>query len=502
MIFDPKCIRELDVVENHFLQALVSRFELRRTPGGVILSVRFEENAPAVWNRRGKDYLETNIKRLGVKATLYQAQIESFFSGSSYGWKFDDPELPFRYASGGALPVLRIGNRNYYALVYRECFPVGWNIANGGSDTRREMLHPFSIVERELREELIVADILKKRRFVFDIESDNPEDMPEHAVARRLWTERLHLNPTLDEYVRVPTPIKWIDGPDALEVRIGKQMESLNGCFLNINALDGGIEVDRIAKIRVEEAALLEGEVQSDHLVANPIGLFEVNRMHQEIRECTSFLPDKFYHSGLLCSDPHALLPILKGDLHPERRELPDAAERYRKWEDTSEKFNLCPVTRTIIQRASTYLTQEAHDDSRHDIFISFASEDTALATQVCDFLKRRTKRQIYFSARDPRPGFADAIDNALNSARCLVTVASRPDYLRKRWLEFEYRSFHLLMLAGLKPSGAGMVSYIQNFTSKELPIPLMGNQAVTHDPANPEQSLQTLLRYIPTRMK
>jgi hypothetical protein len=45
---------------------------------------------------------------------------------------FKDPLFPFRYASGGVLPILRIGRKEFFCFFYRDIDPVGWNIANGG----------------------------------------------------------------------------------------------------------------------------------------------------------------------------------------------------------------------------------------------------------------------------------------------------------------------------------------------------------------------------------
>jgi len=43
---------------------------------------------------------------------------------------------------------VRIKEEEYYCLFYRDIFPVGWNIANGGSDNNEELLNPLLTIER------------------------------------------------------------------------------------------------------------------------------------------------------------------------------------------------------------------------------------------------------------------------------------------------------------------------------------------------------------------
>ena len=50
----------------------------------------------------------------------------------------DDPAFPFRFGNGGTLPVVRLADRDYYSLFYREVAPIGWNIANGGAESAAE----------------------------------------------------------------------------------------------------------------------------------------------------------------------------------------------------------------------------------------------------------------------------------------------------------------------------------------------------------------------------
>ena len=228
-------VRPLKSIENRFLEVLIREFILRRTPTGMRLTIHFTEEDDAVWNWQGKNHVRDMIPSFAAKRREHQKEIDAFWNDpNQQTYHFRNPAFPFRYASGGALPLIRFRGTYYYGLIYRECFPVGWNLANGGSDTRQEMLNPFITVERELREELLIADFQREQRYVFDLASDNPEDMPEHVVARDLWTERLALDRPLGKFDRVLTPTRWLDGPDVLDVAVAEgPRHRLRGCYSN-----------------------------------------------------------------------------------------------------------------------------------------------------------------------------------------------------------------------------------------------------------------------------
>ena len=247
-------------VQNRFLEVLVSHFVLKRKEdGGSELSVHFTDNTPTVWTRRGKDAVEQMMPNFESKWGAYQAKLDAFLlRGEGDVYEFFDPDFPFRYASGGALPILKLGEEEYYCLFYRDVSPIGWNIANGGCDTQNELLNPVDTVERELREELLIVDPRRKKRYVFKSAAGKSFDRPEFELARRFWQE---LYPGLDvaSFDELMIPLKWIEGPDSLDVRFGEgPAESpRDGFFLNINAEDFGIEVDKIARISLDEDVTL-----------------------------------------------------------------------------------------------------------------------------------------------------------------------------------------------------------------------------------------------------
>jgi hypothetical protein len=299
-------VQPLHIAEDRFLQILLSDFALTRREGkdgpNFELSVNFNDNTNAIWDQNGKRYLRTILTQ--DKCDRFQAILDEFFDGDGNGVLEieGDDEFFFRYASGGTLVTAEFEDslkpNRYYCLFYRDVHPIGWNIANGGTDTRAELLNPHETINRELREELIIADFIKKERYVFAADKSKPFDHPAHEAARRLWKKKFP-NRDLNALEAVPVDIKPVPGPDSLRVKMGRDKEiKQSGFYLNINGKDFGIEFDSVATIRnlPWHITLFDGEIDGGKLVNCPVGLFEVERFDERLRLGeTSFVPDFFY---------------------------------------------------------------------------------------------------------------------------------------------------------------------------------------------------------------
>ena len=224
------------------------------------LAVHFDENVQAIWSRQGRrDLNHIFLESAKEEIESYQAKLEDFLlEGKGEKCDFTNGGFLFRYASGGALPILEIGGEQYYCFFYREVAPIGWNIANGGCDTIEELLDPLETIKRELNEELIIIDP-KKKIYVFGKTFDHPEFL----LIRKLLCA-LYPDLNFDDLEKHNPSLTWEEGPDQLKVQIEGQEKIITGCFVNINASDFGIEVDRIVRIPVEESSiLLDGELGS-----------------------------------------------------------------------------------------------------------------------------------------------------------------------------------------------------------------------------------------------
>jgi len=89
--------------------------------------------------------------------------------------------------------------------------------------------------------------------------------------------------------------------------------------------------------------------------------------------------------------------------------------------------------------------------DRRRDVFVSHASEDVDVVRKLCDSLEK-SGWSVFLAARD-LPGelesadWSQRIDEALDGCGVLVLLTS-PEALSKRWVTYEWRSFHDDILA------------------------------------------------------
>jgi hypothetical protein len=489
-------IRPLKNAENHFVEVLLTDFKLSKRERGSELQVKFDDNTPTIWTSQARYSIKRSIPDFDNQVTKYQKVISDFLlRPKDKPFKFRDKNFPFRYASGGTLPILRIGNNEYYCLFYREIFPIGWNIANGGCDNRFELLYPIDTIERELREELMIVDVKKRKRYVFSGDENKPFDHPSFAVARKFWRELPKLK-DLPSYKETPILLKWLEGPDYLVVQQQKDNpRTIQGCFLNINAEDFGIEVDKVAKIHLDEnAILMDGEITGNRLVNSVIGLFEVSRFNREfIGGRNEFYPDYFFYNADSwdvdqLESKIALYMDKIGDLRAENEKIDYAS--------CSNKFALCPVTKKILARYLSLQSEKQHKGNDFDIFISFGGDDAESALKLFEYLRRKNYRVFLSTESIIDPDFSKTIDDALDSARCLIAVGTKPENLMKNWPGYEYRAFHNDILSGRKKD-AKLISFISDFDPLDLPLPLRKYQVVMFNKTKIETGLKDLTKFI-----
>ena len=347
---------------NHFcLQVLIRKFQLTRQPnGGVLLEVEIASDAPTIWGTHGKRAYWGALpgKERDEAIKTCQEDLDRFLiDGVGDTLPIERPPLLFRYASGGTLPILNIDGHRYYCLIYRDVHPIGWNIANGGCDTSDELLHPEEAMKRELSEELIIIDSKANKRLVFD----ETHDRPEFLMVRKLINVRFpHLK--ISECKEEPAKLTKNDGPDELEVHIeGQASRTTHKCYLNINAIDLGIEIDRSMEIKLDDyPSIIDGELSESvpgrpSLVNAPIGLFEVGKLQKRLRENpkgpSNFLPDKVFWGGTVQKDESTKYVV--ETLFHDSRQGHLSKKQVTEFGDEQYKYDLCPVTRNIIRRTA-----------------------------------------------------------------------------------------------------------------------------------------------------
>lgn len=515
--FDPSLVRPLAAAENQFLQVLVDRFRIRRKGNGFELHVGFGEDSPSIWLREAKRHILSTLP--AERRTALKQNIEAFFGSNDEVYDYHDPSFPFRLGNGGTLPIVRLKGTDYYCLFYRDSHPTGWNIANGGANTRHDLLHPDLIVERELREELIIVEPERGLWYVFDWHDARLRDHPDFAVAQALWAKKFDHQgfPNLKD---VPLPLKWSLPPDAelqaveqsyhdaIRIHCGNEPPIYTGHgFLNINAEDFGIEFDRIAKLSVgPEAVFCDGELRGHQLLNRVVGLLAVNRVQAMVAsDACHFLPDRLFWDGVdrTGDDPKEVIGTFLTRRGSSWAQLEENLQKNSAPNPPGDPFDLCPVTRTIVQRhRQLRAAEQVHPlapaaKGPVEVFVSFASEDRILARSVYDHIKAANRRTFFSDVSMTSGGFADQIDEALDSATAFVAVGSRPEHLQKSWVKYEWRNFQNDVNAGRKPENSPFFAFVAGIDPQDLPRPLRLQQAITTDVANPTPALEKLARFL-----
>jgi len=492
---ESKSIRPLRLAENHFLEVLLSRFDLRREGRRAHLRVAFDDETPACWNRAGREDLKEHLFKDMGKVAGYQGQLDDLLLNERLDrFEFNDPDFCFRWASAGALPIVRLGNEEYYCLFYREIRPVGWNIANGACDTSSELLDPLQTLERELCEELIILDPKEGDWYVLERGDPDSLERPEFRAVRLILDElrRKRIWDKGAEVHQLETALKWFNGPDIATIYgPNKKHHVVSGCYLNVNAEDFGIELDRVVKINVSEDALIfDGEILDGKLLNRLVGLFRTSRLNKDFGSETGFkadrlIPDRYFYEGVLY-DGSSFEYLMGDDFRGCFDSIPDgdfithiketgirSSEDIRAWKEEPAKFNLCPVTRRLMQRFARGIPKVQTPGGPFEVFVSFGHGDEELARRVADFIKDRCGKSVFYYPRDQSDyDFSCTIDSALESAQCIVAVGSRIERLTRRWPEYEYRTFHIDVRNAKKPSGK-LLALVMGIDPLELPLPL-----------------------------
>jgi len=425
-------VYSLRAAQSSLLQVLLTEFELSRDGHGLVLKVSFGESDTTIRRREAKKRVESEMPGYPGKVADIQDRIDAvIFRGESH-FKHNDPEFAFRYASGGTLPIVVLDSRDYYCLFYRDVTPVGWNIANGACDSLPELLNPRRAIERELREELIILALHTSPPLDYtctwggQIAIVVPEFEYARRLARTFLAEEFDINKNFE---KEPLEVTWTPiGPDALQVSYAEQDAKIHkGFYLNINAKDFGIELDRIARIKLPlGVVLLSGEINDNRLLNEPIGLFEVGKTQEAVQAgCTEFIPDRLYY-GAAPFSPVPSAAEFRADivrrkflarlLHIGAR----SAERVAEWESLplSACFDLCPVTRSIIRRHI--------DTTGLVIFVSYSHMDRPFAEQLEKDLKG-CNVNVWLDVKDMHPSrrIDTAVKEAIEGSSHVLLLAS-----------------------------------------------------------------------------
>ena len=112
--FKSDVVRPFVRADHRFLEVLLTEFSLKRSGEGYRLDVKFDHETPTLWSDLGKRDVREWIPDFESKSKRYQEELDAILlRGEQPAYSFQDANFPFRYASGGTLPVVRRGRREY-----------------------------------------------------------------------------------------------------------------------------------------------------------------------------------------------------------------------------------------------------------------------------------------------------------------------------------------------------------------------------------------------------
>ena len=134
-------------------------------------------------------------------------------------------------------------------------------------------------------------------------------------------------------------------------------------------------------------------------------------------------------------------------------------------------------------QALKIYLGQILPQSGEYDVFISYKSEDEALARKVYDYLTQSGKEVFFAKQTLPQLGESEyraAIFEALERSKHLVVVGSKPDYLKTKWVRKEWDTFDNEITDGRK-TGALVLLLADDIVADKgkLPIELRAKEIV-----------------------
>ncbi len=498
------------------LQVLLSEFTLHKNGNGLTLDVCVTSDLLSITGNDGKREF---FKRLAPSASKSRNKIrkslDDFYRKQRVrAYSFDCSGSPIRYANGGVLPVVRLDSVDYFCLFYRGIFPIGWNIANGGSDDLDELLDPERILFREFGEELLASD--HKRRLIY-VHEPGREDKTYGLTNEALeaWKHKFKVL-DFDKYTRLSLPVKWIEGPDKVSARIGRRSHTSGGYFLNINPEDNSIELDRIALINLQNGVtLFDGEISRGVLCNRAIGLFPVSEIRRKFRrgkiDKMEFRPKRLFIGGEE-RDTTNLVETIRRECVEATPEILGEGE-IQAFKRAPNKLNLCPVTRGIVERYFDWEKDESRQSmltareerrvtasvQKCEIFISFNSADKQEVLMLYDYPTTRGHGVFCSAVSLAQLGesdFAAAIGKALDAASCLIVFGTRPEHFESGWVTYEWNSFFNEVHSRRKANGK-LFTLISGVRMDELPFALRQVQRIEYSPASPREAFEELCRFV-----
>ena len=315
---------------------LFNQINLQRHDDESTLNIDLRNQSCAIYSPRGKQFILSKFLPADPSKYLSLSKdIHDFLVGRSQVSEMSFQINALRWASGGFLPIAKWHGRQWVCLFYRDIYPVGWNIANGASETKEEYIYLNRTIYREMIEELAVirgspcryAEL--EHRFLMPpglelIENitSPPELVKEHNRLRKEHDKVLlelkrgaDLNAISTRHsVRVSFHDDWKDATPVITKNI----------LIAINPLELGIEVVKVGKFDLHnDEVLLDGEVytssKAEYLVRRPVVMISTDFLKRCYRDRGNSLGQKPTGDH---DDRKTLERVPKGEYHLFTEEL------------------------------------------------------------------------------------------------------------------------------------------------------------------------------------
>ena len=270
-----------------------------------ILKVTIPRGGIGIYNNKGRDFINNhasinNFKGYSELQQKFDRFVNMFNSLPSQDrhssvFKYGLEKNPMRWVAGGVIPLITFRGKQWFAFVYRDIPPVGFNHFGGLSEDKDERKRPRLMALREFLEEFLVLD-----------------EEPEYGVATTLRQihisgehhETIHLNRQfkriqayhkrlreLQDNIKVrdspkePVTMHALNTPFTVEEydEDGKIITKVDDTIFSIDPFERGIEVDFIYYTNdIEDNNYLifgEPDPTGSFLIRSPIVLISLDKI-------------------------------------------------------------------------------------------------------------------------------------------------------------------------------------------------------------------------------
>jgi hypothetical protein len=306
------------------------------------LYIDLREESYGIYNNSGKRFLRDTWDvgdDFKTECSKRSKEIMDFISNQreeSKEWNCSN--MPLRWASGGCLPIVNWKGKKWFIMLFRDINPIGWNIANGASESKDEYKEKLDqLIRREFSEELLVLSCgpmeqLDQRcdYFPFHFLLDSGYVSIEKLVEDHIEFRAIHDNITIDKSNNHSIEIETLRTPCQLSLKyhtlsFKDDTKEFHDILFLINPCEFGIETIKVFEFTVpDDVCILDGEINKvmgyRYLVRQPVALFSVeclrNIYNKNQEDLGSIIPS---HLHIDCK---SIGKIEKGDFHFFNKEI------------------------------------------------------------------------------------------------------------------------------------------------------------------------------------